>query len=109
MLKSYQKKFLDRIHQKPYQLGCLELLVVYGSCIRGEITSNSDVDFFLPCFITRKISKKVKNTYTYSILKCEVELELPASLYVVGEDDDIDKLFFLCYSHRRICNYSRYF
>jgi len=46
MLKSYQKKFLDKIHQKTYDIKGLELLVAYGSYVRGELTSKSDVDFF---------------------------------------------------------------
>jgi predicted nucleotidyltransferase len=94
MLKSYQKKFLDKIHQKTYHIEGLELLVAYGSYVRGELTSKSDVDFFALFHDRESLKKGEELLYNILAEECESELELPASLYAVSEDENIDKSFF---------------
>ena len=94
MLKYYQKKFLDRIHQKTHHIKGLELLVAYGSYVRGEITSKSDVDFFAMFHDSLSLEKGEERLYNILITECDAEMNLPASLYAVSEDDEIDKSFF---------------
>jgi len=93
MLKSYQKKFLDKIHHKTHDVEGLELLVVYGSYVRGELTSKSDIDFFAMFHNHVNLEKGEEQLYNILFAECEAELELPASLYAVSEDDEIDKSF----------------
>lgn len=94
MLKSYQKKFLNKIHQKTHQFKGLELLVIYGSYVRDELTSKSDVDFFAMFHDGESLKESEEQLYNILSEECETELELPASLYAVSEDDAIDKSFF---------------
>ncbi len=93
MLKSYQKKFLNSIHEKTFHIEGLELLAVYGSYIRNELTSKSDVDFFALFHDGERLKKGEGILYDILNTKCEEELELPASLYAVSEDEDIDQSF----------------
>lgn len=94
MLKYYQRKFLDKIHQKTHNIKGLELLVAYGSYVKGELTSKSDVDFFAMFHDRKSLERREEQLYNILFEECEDELELPASLYAVSEDDDIDKSFF---------------
>ncbi|MBM4241069.1 MAG: hypothetical protein FJ150_05350 [Euryarchaeota archaeon] len=94
MLKSYQKKFLDSIHQKTFHIEGLELLVAYGSYVRGELTSKSDADFFAMFHDHESLKKGEELLYNILTKECEIELKIPASLYAVSEDEDIDKSFF---------------
>lgn len=94
MLKSYQKKFLDKIHQKTHDIKGLELLVAYGSYVRNELTSKSDVDFFAMFHGPESLEKGEKQLYNILSAECDAEMELPASLYAVSEDEEIDKSFF---------------
>lgn len=94
MLKSYQKKFLNEIHQKTHHIEGLELLASYGSYIRGELTSKSDIDFFALFHSPEDLKKGEEILYNILAEECETELELPASLYAVSEEENIDKSFF---------------
>lgn len=94
MLKSYQKKFLNNIHKKTHQIKDLELLAIYGSYVRGELTSKSDVDFFALFYSRESLEKGEDQLFNILSSECEIELELPSSLYAVCEEDDIDKSFF---------------
>jgi predicted nucleotidyltransferase len=93
MLKFYQKKFLNSIHEKTFHIEGLELLAVYGSYIRDELTSKSDVDFFALFHDVESLKKGEGILYDILNTLSENELELPASLYAVCEDEDIDKSF----------------
>lgn len=94
MLKSYQRKFLDKIHQKTHAINGLELLVVYGSYVRNELTSKSDIDFFAMFHDEKSLEKGEEKLYNILGAECDVEMELPAALYAVSEDEDMDKSFF---------------
>jgi len=94
MLKSYQKKFLDKIHQKTYDIKGLELLVIYGSYVRNELTSKSDVDFFAMFHDRKSLEKGEERLYNILTTECDVEINLPASLYAVSEDEGMDKSIF---------------
>lgn len=63
MLKSYEMKFLDRIHEKTHHIKGLELLVAYGSYVRGELTSKSDVDFFAMFHDSQNLEKGEERLY----------------------------------------------
>lgn len=94
MLKSYQKKFLDEIHHKTRAINGLELLVIYGSYVRNELTAKSDVDFFAMFHDQKSLEEGEERLYNILTTECDVELNLPASLYAVNEDKTIDKSIF---------------
>ncbi len=87
-------KFLDKIHQKTHDIPCLELLVIYGSYVRNELTSKSDMDFFAMFHDQKSLEKREEQLYNILTIECDVEMNLPASLYAVSEYEDIDKSFF---------------
>lgn len=93
MLKYYQKKFLGKIHEKTHHIEGLELLVVHGSYVRGEITSKSDVDFFALFYDKKNLEKGEEILYSILTEECDKEMELPASLYAVSTDEKMDKSF----------------
>jgi predicted nucleotidyltransferase len=94
MLKSYQKEFLKRIHELTKSITGLELLVIYGSYVRDELTSKSDVDFFALFHDQKALEEGEEILYSILTEECDRELELPASLYAVSENEDVDKSFF---------------
>lgn len=94
MLKSYQKEFLRKIHELTTHIVGLELLVIYGSYVRDELTSKSDVDFFALFHDQKALNEGEEILYSILTEECDRELELPASLYAVSEEEDIDKSFF---------------
>lgn len=94
MLKSYQKEFLKRIHELTKSITGLELLVIYGSYVRDELTSKSDVDFFALFHDHKTLEEGEEILYSILTEECDRELELPASLYAVSEKEDVDKSFF---------------
>lgn len=94
MLKSYQREFLKIIHELATNINGLELLAVYGSYVRGELTSKSDVDFFALFHDQETLKKGEETLFNILTEECDKELELPASLYAVSEDEDVDKSFF---------------
>lgn len=94
MLKSYQTNFLKKIHELTAHIQGLELLVVYGSYVRGELTLKSDVDFFALFHDSEALEKDEETLFDILTDECDKELELPASLYAVNEDETLDKSFF---------------
>jgi predicted nucleotidyltransferase len=94
MLKSYQKEFLKRIHELTKPITGLELLVIYGSYVRDELTSKSDVDFFALFHDQKSLNDGEELLYSILTEECDMEMELPASLYAVSEEEDVDKSFF---------------
>jgi predicted nucleotidyltransferase len=94
MLKSYQTNFLKKIHELTAPILGLELLVVYGSYVRGELTPKSDVDFFALFHDPEALEKGEETLFEILTEECDGDLELPASLYAVHEDETPDKSFF---------------
>jgi predicted nucleotidyltransferase len=81
------------VHEATRGIEGLELLVLYGSLVRGELTPRSDIDFFA-LFHDEQSLKRGEQKLT-SILEglCEQEYKRTPSLHAVTHAAEVDRSF----------------
>ena len=92
-MHSRLRSFLQRAHEATRGIEGLELLVLYGSLVRGELTSRSDIDFF--AMFHDEQSLKLGEQKLSKILDdlCEQEYERMSSLHAVTHAAEVDRSF----------------
>lgn len=87
------KSFLQKVHERTRGIKGLELLVLYGSLVRGELTARSDIDFFALFHDERSLKQREKKLSSILDEACEEEYGRVASLYATSHEAEVDRSF----------------
>jgi predicted nucleotidyltransferase len=92
-MHSRLKSFLERAHERTRGIGGLELLVLYGSAVRGELTPRSDIDFFALFHDERSLKLGEQKLSELLDDLCEQEFNCTSSLRSVTHTTKMNRSF----------------
>ncbi len=87
------RSFLQRVHEVTRGIEGLELLVLYGSLVRGELTSRSDIDFFALFHDERSLKLGERKLSEILDDLCKQEYKRAQSLYSMTHVTEVDRSF----------------
>ncbi|MDI6884662.1 MAG: nucleotidyltransferase domain-containing protein [Hadesarchaea archaeon] len=92
-MHSRLRSFLQKVHEGTRGVEGLELLVLYGSLVRGELTSKSDIDFFALFHDERSLKSGEQKLSGILDDLCEQEYKRTSSLHAVTHAAEVDRSF----------------